>query len=124
MQLSDSMKPIDCRSLQVSQPSINDLSSAILNFNLRNPMLQLRFNIHDCYHRPSCFKKGSECCTELPQKHRQIATIQFDKDNTITWYFVDGTVKKISPFKYHHKRNIGDQFMNANKQLYLHTIIM
>ena len=117
MQLSDSMKPIDCRSLQVSQSSINDLSSAILDFNLRNPMLQLRFNIHDCYHRPSCFKKGPECRTELPQKHRQIATIQFDKDNTITWYFVDGTVRKIAPFKYHHKRNIGDQFMNANNDI-------
>ena len=84
---------------------------------MRHPLIQLRFNIHDCYHRPSCFKKGPECRTELPQKHRQIATIQFDKNNTINWYFIDGSIKKIAPFKYHPKRNIGDQFMNVNNDI-------
>ena len=29
------------------------------------------------------------------------------KNNTITWYFVDDTVKNVTPFKYYSKRNIG-----------------
>ena len=31
--------------------------------------------------------------------------------------FIDGTIKKITPFKYFPKRNIGDQFMNINNDL-------
>lgn len=62
-------------------------------------------------------KKGPECRTQLPQKHRSVATIQFDHDNTITWYFVDGTIRKVTPFKYYPKRNIGDQFMNVNNDI-------
>ena len=60
------------------------------------------------------FKKGPECRTELPQKHRHVACIQFDEDNSITWYFIDGSKRKIAPFKYIPQRNIGDQFMNVN----------
>ena len=55
--------------------------------------------------------------TELPQKHRTIATIQFDENNSINWYFVDGSIKTITPFKYHPKRNIEDQFMNVNNDI-------
>ena len=82
----DSMKPIDCQRLQYDSIDNNCFDEKIKQFNLRNPMLQLRFNIHDCYHRPSCFKKGPECRTELPQKHRPVATIQYEKNNTINWH--------------------------------------
>ena len=73
--------------------------------------------MHDHNHRPSCFKKGPECCTQLPQKHRAVSEIQFDNDKCITWHFIDGSTKKVSPFKYHPKKNIGDQFMNVNNDI-------
>ena len=31
-------------------------------------------------------------------KHRQVACIQFDEDNTIKWYFKYGTIKEVTPF--------------------------
>ena len=117
MYKSECMKPLDCQNIINTHHDINSLDTRIKQFNLRHPLIQLRFNIHDCYHRPSCFKKGPECRTELPQKHRQIATIQFDKNKTINWYFIDGSIKKVAPFKYHPKRNIGDQFMNVNNDI-------
>ena len=50
-------------------------------------------------------------------KHRQVACIQFDEDNTIKWYFKYGTIKEVTPFKYAPKRNIGDQFMNVDNDI-------
>ena len=94
MQESNNMKPPDCQDPINSVNSHDSLEYRIKQFNLRHPLIQLRFNIHDCYHRPSCFKKGPECRTELPQKHRQIATIQFDKNNTINLYFINSSIKK------------------------------
>ena len=41
----------------------------------------------------------------------------FDNGKCITWHFIDGSTKKIAPFKYHPKRNIGDQFMNVNNDI-------
>ena len=118
MHNNDNMRPIDCREDPIrSTTNCNTLDYRIEQFNLRNPLIQLRFNVHDCYHRPSCFKKGAECRTELPQKHREVATIQFEKNNTINWYFIDGSIKKVAPFKYHPRRNIGDQFMNVNNDI-------
>ena len=49
--------------------------------------------------------------------YNQIHQIYFDEEKSITWYFVDGTVKKITPFSYIPKRNIGDQFMNVNNDI-------
>ena len=94
MQNTDYMKPPDCHDSTSSLNASNSLENNIKQFNIRHPWIQLRFNVHDCYHRPSCFKKGPECRTELPQRHRQIATIQFDKNYTINWYFIDGSIKK------------------------------
>ena len=110
---SNLMKPVDCRPLDEELKRFVTLEDTIRQFNLRHPLLQLRFNVHDCYHRPSCFKKGPECRTDLPQVHRQVACIQFDEDNSINWYFIDGSIRKVTPFKYAPKRNIGDQFMNV-----------
>ena len=92
----EKMKPIDCQKPGTTIVNVDTLESKIKQFNLRHPLIQLRFNVHDCYHRPSCFKNGPECRTELPQKHRQVAAIQFEKNNTINWYFVDGSLKKNS----------------------------
>ena len=117
MKDSNLMKPKDCQSLNDILPNSLSLETAIKLFNLRHPLLQLRFNIHDCYHRPSCFKNGPECRTDLPQKHRQVACIQFNEDNSINWYFIDGSIKKVMPFKYVPKRNVGDQFMNVNNDI-------
>ena len=117
MQNTDYMKPPDCQHSNHLVSNCNSLDYNIKQFNLRHHLIQLRFNIHYRYHRPSCFKKGPECRTDLPQKHRQVAVIQFEKDKTINWYFVDGSVKKITPFKYYPKRNIGDQFMNVNNDI-------
>ena len=113
----EKMNPIDCQKSGTAILKVDTLESRIKQFNLRHPLIQLRFNAHDHYHRPSCFKKGPECRTELPQKHRQVAMIQFEKNNTINWYFSDGSVKIITPFKYYPKRNIGDQFMNVTNDI-------
>ena len=87
------------------------------DFNIRHPLLQLRFNLHDHYHRPSCFKKGPECRNHLPQPNCSKGYIYFDEEKTINWYFIDGTVRRITPFSYFPKRNIGDQFMNVNNDI-------
>ena len=117
MQKSNDMKPRDCQSTFKEPENINTLEYRVTQFNLRHPLIQLKFNVHDYNHRPSCFKKGPECRTELPQKHRAVAEIQFDNDKCITWHFIDGSTKKVAPFKYHPKRNIGDQFMNVNNDI-------
>ena len=62
-------------------------------------------------------KKGPECRTELPKLHTPVATIQFGNDKCVTWCFIDGSIKKVAPFKYVLKRNIGDQFMNVNNDI-------
>lgn len=108
---NDSMKPSDCMLVGISPACHNTIEQKLQQFNVRHPLLQLRFYIHDCYHCPSCFKKGPECRTELPQKYKAVATIQFVEDNSITWYFIDGSVRKVTSFKYYPKRNIGDQLM-------------
>ena len=41
----------------------------------------------------------------------------FYEDKSIDWYFADGSVKKVTPFRYYPKRNIGDQFMNVNNDI-------
>ena len=117
MKKIDGMKPRDCQAASTISEGMNILETRVKQFNSRHPLLQLRFNVHDSNHRPSCFKKGPECRTELPKKHNHAAEIIFDNDKIITWHFIDGSTKKISPFKYHPKRNIGDQFMNVNNDI-------
>ena len=63
---SDAMKPVDCQDHHHSIHDCNSLDYRIKLFNIRNPLIQLRFNVHDCYYRLSCFKNGPECRTELP----------------------------------------------------------
>ena len=116
MQGNTSMLPLDFQK-KIDQKKIDHIENCINNFNIRHPLLQLRFNLHNHYHRPSCFKKGPDCRANLPQPHTSIGYIFFDDDNTINWHFIDGTIKKVTPFKYFPKRNIGDQFMNINNDL-------
>ena len=63
MQNSNSMKPHDCKSTIKGSEDINTLEYRLNQFNLRHLLIQLRFNVHDYNHRPSCFKKGPECRT-------------------------------------------------------------
>ena len=62
-------------------------------------------------------RKASSVAHNCNTKHRTVVEINFDNDKSITWYFIDGSTKKVAPFKYHPKRNIGDQFMNANNDI-------
>ena len=43
--------------------------------------------------------------------------IFFYDEKSINWYFADGLVKKITPFQYYPKQNIGNQFMNVNNDI-------
>ncbi len=117
MQQTDQMKPLDCQDPSMTSNDLNTLRNKVTQFNSRHPLIQLRFNVHDSNHRPSCFKKGPECRTELPKKHNHTAEIIFDQGKCVTWHFIDGSTKKVAPFKYHPKRNIGDQFMNVNNDI-------
>ena len=111
------MHPSDCILPSENAATTNDLDSLLHTFKIRYPLLQLKFNIHDYSHRPSCFKKGCECRNNLPQDHQLVADIFFDYKNTLTWHFIDGSTRKVYPFKYMPKRNIGDQFMNMNNDI-------
>ena len=117
MQNSNSMKPHDCKSTVKEPEDINTLEYRVNQSNSRHHLIQLEFNVHAYNNRPSCFKKGPNCRTELPKKHKAMAEIQFDEDKCIIWHFIDGSTKKLSPFKYHPKRNIGDQSMNVNNDI-------
>ena len=99
MQQEERMKPFDCQDPSIISNSLDALENKVTQFNSRHPLIQLRFNVHDSNHRPSCFKKGPECRTELPKKTNKAAEIHFDQDKCITWYFVDGSTKKVAPFK-------------------------
>ena len=61
MQNCSSMKPYDCQDPNESTPHYKTLDEKLKQFKLHHPLLQLEFNVHDCYHQPSCFKKGPEC---------------------------------------------------------------
>ena len=77
----------------------------------------MKFNNYYFNHRRYCLKKGPECQTNLPHEHKIVAQIYYNTDNSIDWHFIDGTKKKVIPFKYTPKQNIGDQFMNVNNDI-------
>ena len=122
MQEANCMKPYNCQPSNNIQKDTNTIENKLKQFNLRHPPLQLHFNTHDCYHIPSCFKRGPECKTELPKRNTPVAAIHFDNDKCITWYFIDSSIKKVAPFKYIPKRNICDQFININN--YIATTVL
>ena len=80
----------------------------------RKTILNLRFNEHDFYYRPSCFKKGCECRANLPMMMLPEIPIEFDKNKTIDWHFVDGKSSSWCPFQVITKRLQGDQFLNVH----------
>ena len=91
MQKVDQMKPYDCQTTSITSEDMNMLENKVTQFNSHHPLIQLRFNVHNSNHRPSCFKKGHECRTELPKKHNHDAEIHFDDDKCITWHFINGS---------------------------------
>ena len=86
----------------------------MLCINLCNPLIQLRFNVHDYNYRLVCFKKGPGLRKELPLKHTSVARIHFDNGKCINWHFIDSSTREITLFEYHLKRIPGDQFMNID----------
>ena len=127
MYSDDRLRPPDCRPVleqhycipvsSFERPSSSDLETKLSQFNLRYPLLQLRFNSHDFHHRKGCFKKGCECRFHLPKGHQILATIEFDEENAMYWHFIDGTKKKISRYEYMAGRNTGDQFVNMSNDI-------
>ena len=117
MKQNPNMRPADCRGPTTMNQAQTPLQKALLSYQLRHPLLQLRYNIHDSDHRKSCFKKGCECRFELPSKVQECADILFASDKEAIWFYVDGSTKKVCAFKYMTKRNIGDQFMNQHNDI-------
>ena len=117
MKNNQSMKPPDCRGPTIMNQAQTQLQKALLSYNLRHPLLQLHYNVHDSDHRNSCFKKGCECRFDLPSKVQEYADLLFATDNEAIWFYVDGSTKKVSAFKYVAKRKIGDQFMNQHNDI-------
>ena len=52
---NDIMRPIDCQDSIGSISNRDTIDYIIKQFNLRNPLIQLRFNVRGCYHQPSYF---------------------------------------------------------------------
>ena len=111
------IRPYDCQPVERSEDITNSVESMIYSFNAWHPLIQLKFNDYDYYHRQSYFKKGPECRMDLLQQHILVAKIYFDKNSTINQYFIDRSKRKVTLFKYVPKRNIGDQFMNMNNDI-------
>ena len=55
MQIVNCMKPRDCQPIFRLPENKNTLEYKVSQFNLRHPLIQLRFNVHDSHHMPSCF---------------------------------------------------------------------
>ena len=115
MAANDNMRPSDCR----NETFIYDInrSKDLFSYQLRHPLLQLRFNYHDHNHRPSCFKKGCECRFHLPRPFTMEPEIYYDENNMYDWYNIDGTKRGICRYEYMPRRNIGDQFLNVNNDV-------
>ena len=63
------------------------------------------------------FQKGCECRFHLPKCHEIKAYIYVDKENSVQWYFIDGSSITVSRYQYMAQRNTGDQFMNMNNDI-------
>ena len=107
--------PKDCKKIFYNEYVVHDEDDSFdQSVACRKRILNLRFNEHDFYHRPSCFKKGCECRANLPMMMWPDTSIEFDKKNEIPWHFVDGTMSKWCPFQVITKRLQGDQFLNVH----------
>ena len=89
MKLNPNMRPEDCRDSSTNYQPQSLLEAALLNYCIRHPLFQLRYNIHDSEHRKSCFKNGCECRFDLPTKTQDCADIIFASENKSIWFFVD-----------------------------------
>ena len=94
MKLNPNLRPVDCRDTTTSYQPQSLLEAALLSYELRHPLFQLRYNNHDSEHRKSCFKRGCECRFDLPTKIQEFADIIFASGKEAIWYFVDGSAKK------------------------------
>ena len=89
--------------------------------NVRNVLLNVRFNEHDYGHRQSCFKKDCDCRFNLPDQPCQKTEIYEDKgakdENYVDWYrLVQGDILRVPPWKLTIKRPQGCQYMNTHNK--------
>ena len=93
IQKDNRVKPLDFQDPSIISNDLNTLEDKVAQFNSHHSLIQIRCNVYDSNHRPSCFKKGPECRIELPKKYNHTAEIHFDHDKCITWHFMDGSTK-------------------------------
>lgn len=90
------------------------------NQDIRQTLLHLKFDHHDCTHRPGCFKKGPECRFFHPFCTCEETYIHEDRgsedDNVILWHNLDldGSFRKMPPWMVIPKRPMGCQYVNVH----------
>ena len=69
-------------------------------------------NLHASSHVATCFKKGSECRSKLPQRPCLCSTVHFYDDEPMKWWTWMGNKEEHAPFVIETKRHLFDVFMN------------
>jgi hypothetical protein len=105
---------LDRRSLS---ESVGDFYS---DTTVRHHIATGHMNEHDCSHRPSCFKYGSECRYFFPKPVCDVSGV-FDEDNSANnltvWRTLGGDDKSVYPFVAKTKRGIGSQYLNTHSEV-------
>ena len=73
-------------------------------------------NFHLPTHTNRCFKKGSECFTNLPEQPFEATKVMFDEEMH-TWRDWSGMESHKGVFRLYPKRNLEDAFMNVHHEL-------
>ena len=102
---------------------VNSQVPFMSNLTVRSILLRNTFDEHDCHHRASCFKKGSECRFDLGQRSWTDATtlhfddLAVDGSNVTRWHRldqVDSEPQETLPMSVELQRHQGSQFLNAH----------
>ena len=85
---------------------------------VRQILLHKRFNVHEAFHRHSCFKKDCECRFLFPfttcEKTYIHEDLGEDDENIISWHNLDGTTRQMAPWMIIPKRPMGCQYVNVH----------
>ena len=114
--------PYDC--LEMKSPYTNDHPEFWMNGDVRTILLNEQNNVHDWNHRPTCFKKNSECRFKLGKQHNgntyihiEDSTDKVDDDSqikTTSWRYLSGDIEETYPYCLVNKRPMGCQFINTH----------
>jgi len=82
----------------------------------RRVITKQRFEYHDSNHRPSCFKKNSECRFLFPKlPHAETVLDDNTNDGIISLHrLVEGDVVYAKPWLLYPKRPIGSEYINQH----------